>query len=110
MKLLFRSGAGISYNDVTKQIKSFLAEVQNNVNLALKNISKGQPAHITIDSSDGRQQTLTGLNTTYHITHKCNNLYPKKNQETSKLTQEMIDDDQEESISDNKKKHKPPPV
>ena len=76
------------------QIKSFSAEVQNNVNLAPKNISKGQPAHIAIDNSDGRQQTLTGLDTTDHTNATVYNL---KNEETSRITQEIIDGDQEES-------------
>ena len=94
MKLLHRSGAGISYDDVTKQIKSFSTEIQNNVNLAPKNISKGQPTHITIDDSDERQQTLTGLDTTHHTNAT---VYNPKNEETSTKTQEIIDDDQEQS-------------
>ena len=95
IKLLHRSGADISYDDVTKQIKSFSTETQNNVNLAPKNISKGQPIHITIDKSDGRQQTLTGLDTT----HRTNaTAYNPKNEETSTKTQEIIDDDQEQSL------------
>ena len=76
------------------QIKSFSAEVQNNVNLAPKNISKGQPAHIAIDNSDGRQQTLTGLDTTHHTNATA---YNSKNGETLTLAQEIIDGDQEES-------------
>ena len=39
-KLLHRSGACISYDDATKQMKLFSAEIQNNVNLAQK-ITKG---------------------------------------------------------------------
>ena len=70
---LSRSLAGISYDNVTKQIKPFSAEVQNNVNLAPKNKLKGQQTHLTIDSSDGRQQTLTGLNTIHATVYK-----PKK--------------------------------
>ena len=54
-KLLQRSGAGISYYDVTNQIKSFSTEIENNVNLAPKNISKRQQTHITIDNSVGPQ-------------------------------------------------------
>ena len=77
IKLLYRSGAGISYDDVTKQIKSFLAEVQNNLNLAPKNVSKGQPTHITIDNFDEHQQTLTGLDTTNHTNAT---VYNPKNQ------------------------------
>ena len=49
IKLLNRSGAAISYDDVTKQINLFLAEAKNNVNFTPINISKGQPTHITID-------------------------------------------------------------
>ena len=95
IKLLHRSGAIMSYDDVTKQIKSFSTEIQNNVNLAPKNISKGQPTHVTIDKSDGRQQTLTGLDTT----HRTNaTAYNPKNEETSTKTQEIIDDDQEQSL------------
>ena len=56
----------MSYDDVTKQIKSFSAGVQNNVNLASKIISKGHPSHITIDNCYEHQQTLTGLDTTHH--------------------------------------------
>ena len=40
IKLLHSSGAGISYGDVTKQIKSFPEEIQNNVNLAPKKYIK----------------------------------------------------------------------
>ena len=76
------------------QIKSFSAEVQNNVNLPPKNISKGQPAHIAIDNSDGRQQTLTGSDTTHHTNAT---VYNPKNEETSTIIQEIIDSDQEES-------------
>ena len=58
------------------------------------NISKGQPTHITIDNSDGPQQTLTGLDTTHHTNAT---VYNSKNEQTSTITQEIIDDDQEES-------------
>ena len=34
--------------------------------LAPYTIPKKQPTHVTIDNSDGRQQTLTGLATTHH--------------------------------------------
>ena len=74
------------------QIKSFSVEVQNNVNVAPKNTSKVQSTHITIDNSDGRQQTLAGLDTTHHTNAS---VYNPKNEETSTITQEMIDDDQE---------------
>ena len=94
IKLLHSSGAGISYGDVTKQIKSFPEEIQNNINLAPKNISKRYPTHITIDNSDERQQTLLSLDTTDHTNAT---VYNAKNEENSTITQEIIDDDQEKS-------------
>ena len=66
LTLLHRRGAGISYIYVLKQIKRFCFDTQNSCNLVPKIISKGQPTHVTIDNSDGRQQTLTGLATTHH--------------------------------------------
>ena len=51
------------------------------------NISKGQPTHITIDNSNERQQTLTGLDTTHHTNAT---VYVPKNEE-------IIDDDHEQS-------------
>ena len=73
----------------------FPAEVQNNVNLASKNISKEQPIHITVNRSDGHQQTVTGLDTTHHTNATVYN--PPKNEETLIIAQEIIDVDQEES-------------
>ena len=66
VKLLHRTGTGTSYTDVFEQIKCFSFVTQNSSNLVPKNIPKGQPAHVTIDNSDGRQQTVTGLTTTHH--------------------------------------------
>ena len=57
IKLLHRSGAGISYDDVTKQIKLLSAEIQNNVNLAPPKISEGQPTQVTIDNSSKQTNT-----------------------------------------------------
>ena len=94
IKLLHPSWAGISYDDVTKQIKSFSVEIQNNVNLTLKNITQGQPTHITIDNSSMRQQILTRLDSTQHTNAT---VYNTKNEETSTITQEIIDDGQEQS-------------
>ena len=51
------------------------------------NISKGYPTHITIDNSNERQQTLTGLDTTHHTNAT---VYVPKNEE-------IIDDDHEQS-------------
>ena len=60
-----------------------MVEIQNNVNLATKNISKGQSTHITIDNFDRHQQTLTGLDTTHHTNAT---VYNPKNEEPSTIT------------------------
>ena len=59
IKLLHRSGAGISYDDLTKQIKLLSAEIKNNVNLSPKKISEGQSTQVNIDNSS--KQTNTDL-------------------------------------------------
>ena len=67
--MLRRSGVGISYDDVITQIKSFSAEVQNNVNLAQKNQSAS--------SYHYRYFCWEPANTDwfkYNTSHKCNGL------------------------------------
>ena len=66
VKLLHRTGPGISYTDAFEQIKRFSFDTQNSSNLVPKNIPKGQPNHVTIENSDGRQQPLTSRATTHH--------------------------------------------
>ena len=66
INLLARSGAGITYTDVMSQSKTFAEGAKNDSNVAPNSIPKGQPTHVTIDNSDGRQQTITGLSTTHH--------------------------------------------
>ena len=58
-KLFHRSWTRTSYGVVTKQINSFSSEVHDNINIAAKIIYKGHPTHVTIDNSDGQQQSLT---------------------------------------------------
>ena len=41
-------------------------DARNDSSLAPATIPKGQPTHVTIDNSDGRQQTLTRLAATHH--------------------------------------------
>ena len=48
----------------------------------------------SVDNSDKRQQKLTDLDTTHHTNPT---VYNRKNEETSTITQEIIDEDQEES-------------
>ena len=66
VKLLNRTGTGISWTDVLKQINHLSFDTQNSSKLVTKNIPKGQTTHVTIDHSDIRWQTLTGFATTDH--------------------------------------------
>ena len=71
----------MSYENVTKQIKLFSEDVQSYVNLAPKNLSKGQSNHI--NNSDGCQQLLTGLDATHHTNAT---IFNPKNEKTSTIT------------------------
>ena len=64
VKLLHRLPAAIFCTDILKQVKRFSFDTQNSSNLVAKNI--GQPTHVTIDNSDGRKQTLTGIAITHY--------------------------------------------
>ena len=59
--LLSRAGFGSSYTNVCQETKKHADDGGNDSNFALATIPKGQPTHIFIDNSDGRQQTLTRL-------------------------------------------------
>ena len=113
---MHRSGVAILYDCLAKQVKS--PSEPKKCKLGPKNISKGQSSHITIVSSDGRQQTLTGLAPTYHINTI---VYNPKNEDSVGINQKVIADNQGESrlfkrrnINDykdyNKRKPSPPPV
>ena len=66
IKLLYRTGVRISYTDVMRQNKRFCEDTRKDSKIAPSTIPKKQPTHVTIDKSDGHQQTLTGLATTHH--------------------------------------------
>ena len=66
MNLLSRAGFGSSYTNACWETKKLADDARNNSSFAPATIPKGQPTDITIDNSDGCQQTLTGLATTHH--------------------------------------------
>lgn len=66
VNLLHRSGSGISYTDVMRETKILAQDTRHDSKISPATIPKGKPTHVTIDNSDGRQQTLTGLATTHH--------------------------------------------
>ena len=50
--------------------KAFLSDTQNSSHLVPKYTPKSKTTHVTIDNSDGRQQTITGLASIYHTNAK----------------------------------------
>ena len=61
--LLHKLGHGISYKDVRLLTNSWAQNVKRSVQAVLV---PGKPFHVTLDNSDGKQQTLTGAETTHH--------------------------------------------
>ena len=59
--VLSRAGFGSSYANVCQETKKLADDGGYDSSFALATIPKGQPTHVTIDNSDGRQQTLTRL-------------------------------------------------
>lgn len=67
--LLNRCGMGISYTDVRLLTNEWGKGVTQNYKKILRQQFSGQnSAHVTLDNSDGKQQTLTGFHTTHHTT------------------------------------------
>ena len=62
--LLHKCGHGISYKDVLSLSNSWAQSVRKTLPAT---IAPGKPFHVTLDNSDGRQQTLTGAETTHHM-------------------------------------------
>ena len=54
------------YYDSCRGTKKLADDARNDPSFTPEIIPKEQPTHVTIDNSDGRQQTLTGLATTHH--------------------------------------------
>ena len=68
-RLLHCGGIGISYNDVRLLSNSWAEAVtMEHAQMLPPGFVKGRAVHITFDNSDGRQQTLTGSQTTHHTT------------------------------------------
>ncbi len=68
-RLLHRGGIGISYNDVRLLSNTWAEAVtMEHAQMLPPGFVKGRAVHITFDNSDGRQQTLTGSQTTHHTT------------------------------------------
>ena len=63
---LSRAGFGSSYTNVCRETKKLSHDARNDLSFAPATIHKGQTTHVTVDNSDGRKQTLTGLATTHH--------------------------------------------
>ena len=67
--LLNRCGMGIPYTDIRLLTNEWGKGVTQNYKKILRRKFSGQKsAHVTFDNSDGKQQTLTGFDTTHHTT------------------------------------------
>ena len=67
--LLHKSGMGISYTDVRFLTKTWARGISANYKHILKKEFRGRNGvHITLDNSDGKQQTVTGYHKTHHTT------------------------------------------
>ena len=60
------AGFGSSCTNVCRETKKIADNARNDSSFAPATIPQGQPTHVTIDNSDGRQQTLTGLATIHY--------------------------------------------
>ena len=65
--LLNKCGHGVSYSDVRllNNTRAQLVTEQSRRKIP-PGFIKGRAVHVTIDNSDGRQQTVTGSHTTHH--------------------------------------------
>ena len=63
---LSRASFGSSYTTVSQETKKLADDARNDSRFTPATIPKGQPTRFTLNNSDGRQQTLTGLPTTRH--------------------------------------------
>ena len=65
--MLHRCSHGLSHTDVRLLNNTWAQHVTRSARHRLpKGFQKGMPVHISIDNSDGKQQTLTGIHTTHH--------------------------------------------
>lgn len=66
-KLLNKCGHGVSYSDVRLLNNTWAQQVtEQSTRKIPPGFMKGRAVHVTIDNSDGKQQTLTGSHTTHH--------------------------------------------
>ena len=65
--LIHKCGHGLSYSDVRLLNNTWAQQVTSkSVSKVALGVIPGRAPHVTLDNSDGRQQTLTGAYTTHH--------------------------------------------
>ena len=65
--MLSKCGHGLSYSDVRLLNNTWAQQVTDLGNRKIPTgFVKGKPVHVTLDNSDGRQQTITGSHTTHY--------------------------------------------
>ena len=65
--MLNKCGHGVSYSDVRLLNNTWAHQVTQQTNRKIPaGFVKGKPVHVTLDNSDGRQQTITGARTMHY--------------------------------------------
>ena len=119
--LLHRPGVGIFYNDVRLITNYWAGCITLNHRVTLSpGFSSNKPIHITFGNSDGRQQTITGGQTTHHTTGtifqvKSDNNNNNNNNNNTEYPGEsdILDDDEETDFGEfkiRKKRASPPRI
>ena len=113
--LLHRPGVGIFCNDF-RLITNYWAGciTLNHRGMFPPGFSSNEPIHVTSDNSDGRQQTITGGQTTHHTTGTIFHIKSDDNNNNNTEYPEesdILDDDEETDIGEFKtpKKRASPP-
>ena len=120
--LLNKCGHGVSYSDVRLLNNTWAQLVTEQSRRKIPpGFVKGRAVHVTIDNSDGRQQTITGSHTTHH-TNGTLFQNRSKSEDASVTTDEYQQRDEEHTLVDYEsterdygtykigKKNEPPPV
>ena len=114
--LLHRPGVGIFYNDVRLITNYWAGCITLNHRVMLSpGFSSNKPIHITFDNSDGRQQTITGGQTTHHTTGTIFQVKSDNNNNNTEYPGEsdILDDDEETDFREfkiRKKRASPPRI
>ena len=113
-KLLHHAGIGISYSDVRMLNNIWAKSVKmDHKHMLPPGFINGKTIHVTFDNSDGKQQTLTGTDTTHHTTGTVFQISKslEKTERREEIVQNNIVDDEKQDYGSYKipRNRKDPP-